>query len=92
VDHRLTRAAAERVDVPLQYYADYPYVVKADLSSIATDLKPMKYTITPDGMLAWQDAVAAHRSQISTFWKDLDEMGSAIQMFYQQMGGIWLWQ
>ena len=92
VDHRLTRAAAEKVGVPLQYYADYPYVLKVDVSSIATDMKSSKYSLTPDGMLAWQDAVAAHRSQISTFWRDLDEMRSAIQAYYAQMGGIWLWQ
>ena len=92
VDHRLTRAAAESVGISLQYYADYPYVLEVDLSSDVTGLKSSKYAITPDGMSAWQDAVAAHRSQISTFWMDLDDMRGAIQAYYAQMGGIWLWQ
>jgi len=92
VDHRLTRAAAESTGVPLQYYADYPYVLKLDVSTMTTNMDASVYSITPDGMSAWQDAVAAHRSQISTFWKNLDDMKSTIQFYYDWMGGIWLWK
>ncbi len=92
VDHRLTRAAAERVGVPICYYADYPYVLDVDDFKFATNLKSSVYSITPPGMFAWQDAIGSHRSQISTFWDDLVEMRSAIQAYYDQMGGIWLWK
>jgi LmbE family N-acetylglucosaminyl deacetylase len=91
VDHRLTRTAAENTRLPLRYYADYPYVLKLDVRRKTTDMDAAIYSITPAGISAWQDAVAAHRSQISTFWGNLDEMRAAIQSYYDGMGGIWLW-
>jgi LmbE family N-acetylglucosaminyl deacetylase len=90
VDHRLTRAAVEGVGASLYYYADYPYVLGVDFSVISEDFKSSLHTLTPSGLLVWQDAVAAHRSQISTFWKSQDEMRFAILAYYNQMGGIWL--
>ena len=99
VDHDLTRTATEMAfralnlesDDRLYYYADYPYVVTAD-----TRLQDQKdiylYEISAEGIVAWQDAIACHRSQISTFWTGLDEMRSAIQSYYDQMGGIRLWK
>lgn len=90
VDHRLTRAAAEKVGLPLYFYADFPYILRNDLDKRAEYLRSKFYTISPGGMLAWQNAVAAHHSQISTFWDNLEEMRSEIQSYYHQMGGIWL--
>lgn len=99
VDHVLTRTATEMAlqvlnhdsDDRLYYYADYPYVLATNMP-----LKEQKgarlHQISPEGMLAWQEAVACHRSQISTFWANLDEMRSAIQFYYDRMGGIWLWR
>jgi LmbE family N-acetylglucosaminyl deacetylase len=92
VDHRFTRVAAERVGVPLHYYADYPYALDEEENLMTMNLDGLQYTITPDGLSAWQDAVAAHQSQISTFWEDLVEMRTAIRNYYDQMGGIWLWR
>ncbi len=87
VDHRLVRAAAEKVGLPLHFYADFPYVLRTGL---AAELTGKYYPISPGGMVAWQDAIAAHRSQISTFWESLDEMRAEIKSYYQHMGGIWL--
>jgi LmbE family N-acetylglucosaminyl deacetylase len=92
VDHRLTRTAAERVGVPLHYYADFPYALEEDVRCVTAGLEALQYTISPDGISAWQDAVGAHRSQISTFWEDLDGMRAAIRNYYDQMGGVWLWR
>jgi len=92
VDHRLTRAAAENVGVPLYFYADYPYVLDADRSGVTENLQSTVASISPGGMLAWQEAVAAHRSQISTFWGNLKEMKEAIQSYYENMGGVWIWK
>jgi LmbE family N-acetylglucosaminyl deacetylase len=99
VDHELTRAAAEMAfkrlnvsgDDRFYYYAEYPYVLASDMPlDEIKDAYPHK--VSQAGMLAWQEAVAAHRSQISTFWNDLDEMRAGLQSYYDLMGGIWLWK
>ncbi len=92
VDHRLTRAAAELVGVPLYYYADYPYSKDIDFSDRVASYQEIKFSISSAGLTAWQQAIAAHRSQISTFWGNLKEMETAILSYYEQMGGIWLWK
>lgn len=94
VDHRLTRKAIEIAfqgeRVNLFYYPDYPYVLDETLPLAIDGLKSYLYSISPGAILAWQDAIAHHQSQISTFWGSLEEMKSAIQFYYRKMGGIWL--
>jgi LmbE family N-acetylglucosaminyl deacetylase len=98
IDHRLTREAVEKAISPapqnklwtLFYYADYPYVLNSKPPKEKTDLNSATYLLSPGGIRAWQDAIACHQSQISTFWKDLEEMKTAIQSYYNQKGGIWL--
>jgi LmbE family N-acetylglucosaminyl deacetylase len=92
VDHRLTRAAAERLGIPLWFYADYPYLLEANNFRILEKLDSTVFPISPGGLLAWQEAVAAHRSQISTFWQNLDEMQAAIQAYSQKMDGVKLFR
>ena len=50
------------------------------------------FPVSAAGLDVWKDAVAAHTSQISTFWSDLDQMRSAIQNYWQQFEGVRLWQ
>lgn len=95
VDHQLTRAAAERLGQSLWYYEDYPYAEKASQALAAlgeAGWKPVVHAVSPAGIRAWQASIAAHRSQISTFWPDLETMQSAVQRYYQQRGGICLWR
>jgi len=88
VDHRLTRLAAEKLRIPLWFYADYPYVLDTEYFS-RLENKPSTVThISPPGLLAWQEAIAAHRSQISTFWENLSEMQKDILAYQQRMGGV----
>lgn len=90
VDHRLTRAAAERLNVPLWYYADYPYLL--DIGNWEpTNLEAIKHPISSAGLRAWQEAVAAHHSQISTFWQSVENMKAAILEYNLQVGGGRLW-
>jgi LmbE family N-acetylglucosaminyl deacetylase len=88
VDHRLTRKAAEDLGAKLLYYPDYPYVMAGHNKSILEKEPAVQTAITSNGLQAWQNAVAAHLSQISTFWQNLDEMRLAIQEYSQQMGGV----
>jgi LmbE family N-acetylglucosaminyl deacetylase len=95
VDHRLVRAAAESADHPLRYYADYPYVCR-NLDQIQ-DLRQAGweetlFDVSPAGLEAWQEAIAAHRSQISTFWPSLEAMYAAIYDYLDLMGGAILWK
>ncbi len=95
VDHQLTRLAAQGLAYPLWYYQDYPYVLRSkDM------LKHMQqagweshcFPISPQGLVAWQDSIAAHASQISTFWMDALEMRQAVSEYLEQNKGIQLWR
>jgi LmbE family N-acetylglucosaminyl deacetylase len=88
VDHRLTRKAAERLEVPLLYYADYPYVLESDYHKALENLLATHFSISPQALVAWQKAVAAHQSQISTFWENLNQMQRAILEYCRLMEGI----
>jgi LmbE family N-acetylglucosaminyl deacetylase len=97
VDHRLVRAAAERIGLPLGYYADYPYAVADPLdgSDLRRQLGGCRPGLTggaaPAALAAWQEAVAAYASQISTFWGSLDEMRARIAAYQRESGGATLW-
>lgn len=93
VDHRLTRAAAElsrRVDA---YYADYPYILwsERELNDMELGLlKRLPHPISITGMAAWQDAIAAYDSQISTFWQDEREVRLCVKNYWGGGGGrLW---
>lgn len=98
IDHLLVRAAAESLGVPLYFYADYPYAVDDPLNH--TDLRGELSRNTPalvqglsvQALSAWQDAIAAYGSQISSFWGSREEMRSKISAYYQEGGGTTLWR
>ena len=95
VDHILTRKAAEMLKRPLWYYADFPYVAEKD-----AQLAQMRRSgwisvglpVSEQGLLVWQRAVAAHKSQLSTFWKDEGDMKAALRDYRQKSGGAHLWR
>ena len=94
-DHLLTRAAAERTGRPLWYYADYPYVLQQAerLEQMGSEgWEAQTLPVSAAGLAAWQAAIAAHASQISTFWPDLAAMQAAIAGYCSQNGGIKLWK
>jgi LmbE family N-acetylglucosaminyl deacetylase len=93
-DHRLTRRAAQALGRPLWYYADFPYVLKS--SSQLEELKSSgwqstTHPISPAGLAAWYQAMLAHKSQLSTFWEDLEALRSALEGYIAQNGGATLW-
>ncbi len=94
MDHLLTRAAAEKLGIPLWYYADYPYVERIDAKDkmLFEGLESTLHPISEAGLRAWQEAVAAHASQISTFWLNEETMKEAIQKYLHRLGGIPLWR
>jgi LmbE family N-acetylglucosaminyl deacetylase len=95
VDHRLTRAAAELMQKPLLYYADFPYVLggMSQLDRMRnTGWRSVLYPISEAGISAWEQSVASYKSQISTFWPDVAAMKDSLRSYYQRMGGVFLWE
>jgi hypothetical protein len=89
------RAAAENLDRSLWYYADYPYVLRMPdyyLEFQKAGLQDILFPVSPAGLESWVQAVAAHKSQISTFWPDMSQMEAAITNYWQQSGGVRLWR
>jgi len=95
VDHQLTRKAAELLNRPLWYYADFPYVIHMPEIFINLTQKGWTHIVFPiskAGMSAWENAVAAHASQISTFWSNEFDMQKSLRNYRDQVGGIALWR
>jgi LmbE family N-acetylglucosaminyl deacetylase len=95
VDHQLTRRAAERLGLPLWYYADYPYVLQnpEQLAALpAAGWSAHVFPVSQAGLEAWGRSIAAHASQLSTFWPDLASMRSFLQAYWQPFEGVQLWR
>ncbi len=94
VDHKLTRQAAEMLGRPLWYYPDYPYVLRQAEPIPAWEREMWQARVFPvsqPGLDAWGEAVAAHASQISTFWIDAEAMRAAIKEYWGEIRGVRLW-
>lgn len=94
VDHRLTRAALERLGRPLWYYPDYPYLLDLpewEPAAPGPEWEGCHVPISYQGLEAWQQAVAAYRSQLSTFWDDEGAMRAAVEAYWRRAGGLWLY-
>jgi LmbE family N-acetylglucosaminyl deacetylase len=91
IDHTLVRKAAEALilPVPLRYYADFPYVLEADVETEGRIEE--SYAIHPQSLKAWGEAIALYPSQISTFWQTENQMREALTFYWQKGGGSRLW-
>jgi LmbE family N-acetylglucosaminyl deacetylase len=95
VDHHLVKFAAQALERPHYYYADLPYVLTRgdELGKLSrAGWKPRIFPISEAGLTAWQASIAAHASQISTFWPDLASMEAAIGAYCRENKGVRLWQ
>jgi LmbE family N-acetylglucosaminyl deacetylase len=94
VDHRLTRAAAERTGRALWYYADYPYVQLEDAwtEDKTEEMSRKILHLSEAGLEAWVEAAGAYASQVSSFWADMEAMQGSIRGYAVQIGGVELWR
>lgn len=95
VDHVLTRKATERLNRHLWYYEDYPYVEKDPdfFPKLRLDgWESQVFQVSKRSVIAWEQAVTAHASQISTFWPDLTSMKTAIRDKHDHDHGTRLWR
>ncbi len=98
VDHRLARQAVERWPIrreQVRCYEDYPYVLNSGALEEALnsqeDWRSETILLNEAALQAKINAVAAHASQISTFWGGQPEMERAIREFALARGGERLW-
>jgi LmbE family N-acetylglucosaminyl deacetylase len=99
VDHQITRLAVERAAKhfkhTLLYYADYPYVQEHSEQMDCYQHKGwecINFKVSEPGMQAWCAAIAAHRSQLSTFWPTLEDIRKDIQAYSRSQDGLCLWK
>jgi LmbE family N-acetylglucosaminyl deacetylase len=94
VDHQLTRMASEMLKQNCSYYADFPYVLRSQspVEQLRREgWRSQIYPISDEGLIAWQDSISTHSSQISTFWRNEAEMRQAVGEYLFKNGGIGLW-
>jgi LmbE family N-acetylglucosaminyl deacetylase len=94
VDHRLVQQAALRLDLPIWHYADYPYIEfagQAEWVHLARR-EHVDLEVSNPGLEAWIGGIAAHTSQVSTFWSDLEAMAQAITNYHGRVGGVRLFK
>ncbi|MCE5257688.1 MAG: PIG-L family deacetylase [Chloroflexi bacterium] len=89
VDHLILRQAAlawRQEGARVRFYEDYPYadkpaVTQAALLTLPADCRSLEcWTFGESALAAKVRAAACYRSQISTFWHNLDEMIEAFRL------------
>jgi LmbE family N-acetylglucosaminyl deacetylase len=89
VDHQIVRRAAESIGRGLIYYEDYPYAENPDALEAA--LGKMRWasrvvSLSEAAMRAKTNAVLAYRSQLSTFFKDDEEVADRLRVYAAYTG------
>ena len=93
VDHILVRQAVERLNRPLWYTADVPYVFRqpGELTPNVTGMKESRHPITEAGLKAWVEAALAYESQLSSLFESPVKMEEEIRAYCLEKGGFSLW-
>ncbi|WP_160316657.1 PIG-L deacetylase family protein [Thermanaerothrix daxensis] len=94
IDHHLTRAAAEALARPsLWYYAEFPYALRECREGFypLSTHRPYPLELPAEALEIWVEAIACYRSQLSTFWPDLDALNRELRLYYQNCKGQILW-
>lgn len=95
IDHLITRAVGEALSQTPFYYADFPYSgnhPEEIHQKLPKGAKCLSYPLSNQSLAAWQYAVEAYTSQISTFWPSLSQMYQAIQTYATSPHGNCLWE
>jgi LmbE family N-acetylglucosaminyl deacetylase len=93
VDHLITRQAVEKLGRPLWYYAEIPYVLQneTELGPATVNMKGKTFFISAPGLAAWQKGIAAHASQISSLFEDIQDMRTQIKSYHLSRSGLTIW-
>jgi hypothetical protein len=93
IDHHLVRLAVEQLSLPIWYYSDIPYLLNnpENLVPATLGLKNGSFPISARGLEAWQRSVSAYSSQILMLFGSVEGMQAAIQKYWEQQHGLYLW-
>jgi len=93
VDHILVRQAAERLERPLWYAADQPYLFKqpGELAGFVDGMNESLHPITEAGLGAWIEATLAYESQLSSLFESTDQVSEMVISYYAERAGFLLW-
>ena len=94
VDHTITRLAAERLNAELIYYEDYPYAEQPEhmaqvwgpAEDAANEWASESIGLSEDALHAKSEAFLQHRSQISTFFRDDEEVRQRMRTYAEFVG------
>jgi LmbE family N-acetylglucosaminyl deacetylase len=94
VDHVITRMAAERLNADVIYYEDYPYAEQPERMTqvwghahgAAPAWVSETVRLSEDALRAKIEAFLQHRSQISTFYRDDEEVRQRMHAYAELVG------
>lgn len=94
VDHLLVRSAAEMLERSLIHVADVPYVLNHpdELWPRTVSLDSWIEPVSEAGFEAWERAVGAYTSQLSTLFPGLEAMHERLRAYWSGSMGIRLWR
>ncbi len=94
VDHLLVRSAAEMLERPLLYTADVPYVLDHpdELGPRTVGFEGLVEPVSDAGFAAWEQAIMAYRSQLSTLFPSLEGMHERLYGYWASSRGLRLWR
>lgn len=80
VDHVITRQAVENLGSTPLYYLDIPYILDNPSAAhpVLLDMQADVFSISNEGMKAWQKAAAAYGSQIPMEFENIRKMKKSI--------------
>lgn len=90
VDHVLVRRAVENLGRPLQYYADFPYLLTDPAMKDTSQMQSQRQRISLKGLAMWQNAASSYVSQIAMEFETPRKMRWDIAVYWWR--GIHLWQ
>jgi hypothetical protein len=97
VDHQLTRQAAEHCfsAASLRYYEDYPYArqfsAEQFIAQETGSWQAKVVELTESSVAARIHAIQCFESQISSFFKNEEDLETQIRFFIGAVGGEKLW-
>ncbi len=96
VDHQVVRQAAEAADLPLWYYADYPYARQSSALALMAKLpqgaRLHRFPLEARHVTRHIEAMARYASQLTSFWTDKAALTAEMRAWADALGGAVLWE
>ena len=93
VDHVIVRQAVERLERPLWYTADIPYMFRQPetFPPLVEGMRESTFSISEAGMKSWVEAILAYQSQLSMLFENPEKMEEEIRSYYAERNVFPIW-